>query len=265
MQGLTLADWSTIGGLLGVEAPMSFDNALVMLTIVSSLQGKHRRNAIIIGMIGALILRVGGLAVANVILSVPVFLLLAGGYLLHLTSAFFTSHGEEGEETKASSGFWAAVWSMMVTNLAFSIDNYAGAYAITPNPMLILIAISIAMVGLTVCILVAQDLVDRFPAVEPTAYMVVGVAGLLVFFEEIPALFHLHHIALTENIKVACVIATLVIGYAVAASGFYTKLGWALRPIQTLLDWYESTWTLPVRVIKSVKPVKVEDVEAETV
>lgn len=260
LHGLTASDWGTVAGLLGIEAPMSFDNALVMLTLVSTLEGKDKRNAILLGMAGAWVLRLAGLLVANAILAIPLCLLLAGGYLLHLTADFFTQDHDE-KKTAAASAFWPAVGTMVITNLAFSIDNYAGAYALTSDAFLILIAISIAMVALTLCILVAQDLVDKFPAVEPTAYMVVGVAGLLVFYEEIPSLLHLAHHSLPEVVKVAFVIITLIVGYAIAASGLSKKLGWALRPIHTLLEWYEQTWTLPVRVLKSVKA---EETETET-
>ena len=177
--------WLALVKVLTVNLILSGDNAVVIAMAARSLQGRQRRQAIIWGAAGAVILRLIFAAIISYLLEVP-FLQVAGGLLL-LWIAWKLVHedtggGEEEEEDKVQAGqtAWEAIRIIIVADAVMSLDNVialVGASRIDGEVVFSLLAIGLATTIPLVIFGAAllTSLLDRFPI------LVYAGAGLLVY------------------------------------------------------------------------------------
>ena len=170
--------------VLTVNLILSGDNAVVIAMAARSLQGRQRRQAILWGAAGAVILRLIFAAIISYLLKIP-FLQVAGGLLL-LWIAWKLVHedtgGDEEEEDKVQAGqsAWEAIRIIIVADAVMSLDNVialVGAARIggevVPSLLVIGLATTIPLVIFGAALL--TSLLDRFPI------LIYAGAGLLVY------------------------------------------------------------------------------------
>jgi YjbE family integral membrane protein len=180
-QGVNAELWSNVVSLLQIafiDLVLAGDNAIVVGLAVSGLSSEHRRKAILLGLSGAVVLRILFSIVALTLLQI-LGLTLAGGLLLvwvaYKLYRELKSAGNEREHSgkpprKTLSG---AVAAILLADVSMSLDNALAVAGAANNHMKILVAglvLSVALMAL------AADLVARLIV----KHRWLGFAGLAV-------------------------------------------------------------------------------------
>ncbi len=199
---------ANVGAILQLailEGLLSFDNALALAALVSD-RLKHpldRKHALLWGIWGAYIMR-------TVIVFVGVWLmehdwvkLLAGLYLVWLAvnELFLKKPGEDVTPQEEAHHFHlpnesgptiqragrAAVWKTILAvelmDLMFSIDSVAVALAVSSKQWVLVLGAVIGILMMRVAASYFIKLIEKFPILVKTAFVLVGIAGLKVVVE----------------------------------------------------------------------------------
>ncbi len=116
---------TTLIGLLSIiliDLVLSGDNAVVIGMAVRDLPGQLRKQAILVGTLGAIGLRVTFTILAALLLEVP-YLRTVGGFSLFWIAAKLISGGEEEAQVSSAASFWQAVTLIIVADFTLSLDN----------------------------------------------------------------------------------------------------------------------------------------------
>lgn len=151
--------------MLLVNVILSGDNAVVIGMAAHGLPSRQRRQAIMLGGLLAVLLRLALTIPAQRILQVP-YLGAAGGLLLAWV-AYRLLTSEEVRDDRKGASLWSAVRLMLLADATMSLDNVLAVAAIAestahPGPVLILgLALSIPIVLLGGGLI--ATLLERFP------------------------------------------------------------------------------------------------------
>ncbi len=158
--------------VMAIDLVLAGDNAIVIGLAAAGLPAEQRRQAIIVGILAATVLRIGFALITTWLLAIGPILLIAGGLLLlwvcwKMYRELSVSHEEEHEATEAlanqdldKSGaiagsaprktFSQAAWQIVIADVSMSLDNVlavAGAAKDHPTILIIGLALSIALMG----------------------------------------------------------------------------------------------------------------------
>jgi YjbE family integral membrane protein len=124
MEFLATIDWAVIAQIIMIDILLGGDNAVVIALACRNLHPNQRRKGIMWGTAGAIILRVALVAFAVTLLQIP-FLKFTGGILLLWIGykLMVQSEDDGGHELEASDKLWAAVKTIIVADIAMSVDN----------------------------------------------------------------------------------------------------------------------------------------------
>jgi len=153
-----------LGQVLLIDLVLAGDNAVVIGLAVNGLAPEQRRKAILAGVAGATVIRIGFALVALKMLAL-IGLTLAGGVLLLWVvwkSARELRHSEQMKVAPTAS-LRTAIWRIIVADVSMSLDNVlAVAGAARSHPVLLAVGLlfSVALMGLAAS-LVAR-LLERF-------------------------------------------------------------------------------------------------------
>ncbi len=190
-----LRDFSNIGDpaalaaffqVLMIDLVLAGDNAIVVGALAAGLPPDQRRRVILIGVLAALVLRIGFALIVTQLLAI-VGLILAGGLLLLWVAWRMWRELREGAENvgseeivgdersglRPSKSFIGAVWAVAVADVSMSLDNVlavAGAAREHPGILIVGLVFAVALMG------VAANLIARY--IE--RYRWIAYIGLLV-------------------------------------------------------------------------------------
>lgn len=173
--------WLALVKVLTVNLILSGDNAVVIAMAARSLEGSQRRQAIIWGAAGAVLLRLIFAAIISFLLEIP-FLQVAGGLLLLWIAWKLVQDDNEEEEGKVEAGqsAWEAIRIIIVADAVMSLDNVialVGAARIggEVNFWLLVIGLATTIPLVIFGAALLTSLLDRFPL------LVYAGAALLVY------------------------------------------------------------------------------------
>jgi YkoY family integral membrane protein len=186
------AGFLVILNLILIESLLSVDNAAVLATMVMDLPKDQRDKALKYGIIGAYFFRGICLVFASYLVKVIWLKAVGGLYLIYLTFSYFKSKQTEttADDTlnkqenrlykmlSALGPFWSTVALVEVMDLAFSIDNVFAAVAFTDNLWLIMIGVFIGILAMRFVAQRFVQLIEKFPFLEATAFVVIGILGV---------------------------------------------------------------------------------------
>ncbi|HVM37228.1 MAG TPA: YjbE family putative metal transport protein [Sphingomicrobium sp.] len=150
--------------VLLIDLVLAGDNAIVVGALAAGLPPEQRRKVIIIGVLAALILRVGFALVVTQLLQI-VGLILAGGILLlwvswrmwrdlrvhpGQSSGSAEVAGDEHSGLRPAKSFSSAVWAVAVADVSMSLDNVlavAGAARDHPGILIVGLVFAVALMG----------------------------------------------------------------------------------------------------------------------
>jgi YjbE family integral membrane protein len=184
--------------VLIVNLILSGDNAVVIAMAARKLQGSQRRQAILWGAAGAVILRLIFAAIISYLLAIPFLQVVGGLLLLWIAWKLVHEEAEEGEEEEgkiqAGQSAWEAIRIIIVADAVMSLDNVialVGAARIGGE-----INFSLLVIGLATTIplvifgaALLTSLLDRFPIlIYAGAALLVYIAVEMFFADRV-----LHH------------------------------------------------------------------------
>lgn len=178
--------------LVFMEGVLSLDNAMVLAVLAKTLPNFQQRRALTYGMIGAFAFRAVSLLFLQYLMKALWLKLLGGLYLLWMAYSHFTSDAQEEKNVNVKPrSFWATVAVIEMTDIAFSVDSILAAVAVSPNFYVVLTGGIIGIVMMRVAANGFIKLLDRFPALNHTAYLLVAVIGAKLVLEYFG--LNLHH------------------------------------------------------------------------
>lgn len=227
--GRELANLKTTEFLTGylIEKSLSVDNIFVFLMIFTyfAIPAEHQRRALVLGVIGAIVLRVIMILIGAWLISkfhwvlylFGLFLLATGVKMLifadqkpdleanpvlkwmrgHLK---ITSnlHGEQLTVLKDGVKWFTPMFVVLVligvTDVVFAVDSIPAIFAITSDPFIVLTSNIFAILGLRALYFLLADMADRFHLLSyglALVLMFVGVKMLIVDFYKIPVFLSL--------------------------------------------------------------------------
>lgn len=171
--GHIVSDFSNIGSpsamaafgqVLMIDILLAGDNAIVVGALAAGLPAAQRKKVILIGIIAALVLRIGFALVVSQLMQI-VGLILAGGLLLVWVSwkMYRELHpaageggspeviGDEHSGLRPAKSFAAAAWAVAVADVSMSLDNVlavAGAAREHPGILIIGLILSVFLMGI---------------------------------------------------------------------------------------------------------------------
>lgn len=187
MDFLLSLNWIAVGQIILIDILLGGDNAIVIALACRNLPPHLRLRGIVWGTVGAIALRIALIAFAVALLEMP-YVKLAGGLLLIWIGIKLLADSNSGHaEVDASERLLAAVGTIVVADLAMSIDNVvavasaasqAGQHQLLLVAFGILVSIPIIIGGSTVVL----KLMMRFPFIVTFGAGLLGyLAGGMIF------------------------------------------------------------------------------------
>jgi len=158
--------WWAFGQVLLIDIVLAGDNAIVIGALAAGLPADQRKKVILIGIIAALVLRIGFALVVTQLLQI-VGLIFAGGLLLLWVSwkmyrELRPAHagvspgspeieGDEHAGVRPAKSFAGAAWAVAVADVSMSLDNVlavAGAAREHPGILIIGLVFAVALMGI---------------------------------------------------------------------------------------------------------------------
>ncbi len=219
--------------LIIIEGLLSVDNALGIAALAKHLPGRQKYLALKYGIIGAYVFR--GLCMwgAAWIIENPWLKIVGAAYLIHLMAAHFSSQENEdgdgdGEGGGKLRGFWMTILAIEIMDLSLSVDNVVAAVAISPKLWVVCTGVFIGILALRFLAGFCIKLIEKFPILENTAFLLIGYVGFLLITE---LTLHVHVGPVGKFIGI-CIILAISIFYGQSAG--LQKIS---APLLQILKW----------------------------
>jgi YjbE family integral membrane protein len=158
--------------VLMIDLVLAGDNAIVVGALAAGLPAEQRKKVIMIGVLAALVLRIGFALVVTQLLQIIGLILVGGLLLLWVAWRMWRelrhggeSHGspeiagDEHSGLKPAKSFAGAAWAVAVADVSMSLDNVlavAGAAREHPGILIVGLIFAVALMGL------AANLIARY-------------------------------------------------------------------------------------------------------
>ncbi len=179
-----LHDFATIGVLIFLEGVLSLDNALVLAIIARGVKPELQKKVLTYGLVGAVVFRMIAIFFANTLIHYTWIKFIGGGYLLWLAIKYFFFHEPEEHPSEAvHRGFWATVFVVELTDIAFAVDSILAAVALTNKYWVIVVGGLIGTFAMRFAANQFIKLLQVYPKLERTAYLLISIVGIKVVLE----------------------------------------------------------------------------------
>tara|TARA_B110001454_G_scaffold216699_1_gene240446 strand:- start:1275 stop:1994 length:720 start_codon:yes stop_codon:yes gene_type:complete len=204
--GHIVSDFSNIGSpaalaafaqVLMIDLVLAGDNAIVVGALAAGLPAEQRKRVILIGIIAALVLRIGFALIVSQLLQI-VGLILAGGLLLLWVSwkMWRELHhsgesggspemsGDEHSGLRPAKSFAGAAWAVAVADVSMSLDNVlavAGAAKDHPGILIIGLILSVALMGVAANVIAKY--IERYRWIAYFGLIVIVYVAIKMVYE----------------------------------------------------------------------------------
>jgi len=186
---ISTQDIFLIGFLAFLEGILSIDNALVLALTAKVLPHHQQRKALTYGLAGAVVFRLAALLIVRQLMAWTWVKYVGGAYLLFIALQHLLrkKHHETARESskKPVRSFWKTVMVIELMDIAFAIDSILAAIALTNKFWIIFFGGFIGVILIRFSASVFIKLLHRFPAFEPTAYLLILWIGIKLILEAI--------------------------------------------------------------------------------
>jgi YjbE family integral membrane protein len=190
--------WLAFGQVILIDIVLAGDNAIVIGALAAGLPASQRKKVILIGIVAALVLRIGFALIVTQLMQV-IGLIFAGGVLLlwvawkmyreigHGTPEQSPGSpeivGDEASGLKPAKSFAGAAWAVAIADVSMSLDNVlavAGAARDHPGILMVGLVIAVALMGVAANIIARY--IERFRWIAWVGLLVIlYVAGSMVY------------------------------------------------------------------------------------
>lgn len=234
-----LAGLPVIASLVIIEGLLSVDNVLGIAALAKELPVHQQRLAIRLGLAGAYLFRVVALFFVALLIANTWVRWLGAGYLVWLMCAHLTRHDPQdatGKVKRVSATLVGALVQIGLMDLSLSIDNVIAAVGLAPKdpitqaPIMwpIYAGVLIAILALQAIAPHAMKLLKRYPVLEPTAFILIGVVGGILVYEESYQLITGMTAHLPPYFKFTIILGVIWLALLYSADGSVKRL---LRPL----------------------------------
>ena len=232
MEFLSAPWWSALLAIILIDLVLAGDNAIVIALAARNLPSHLRKQAIVWGTVGAIVVRSVMTLGVVWLLKIPGLMVVGGLGLLYIAYKLLADQGPSDEHGPSATTFWGAMKTIVVADALMGIDNVLGVAGAAQGQMDLVvlglvISVPIVVFGSTVVL----KLVDRFPAIIQVGAAVLAytAAHMIVAEPLLDALFDppetLHVVARWSTYAV-CVAGVLLAGrWAARASRRPADLG----------------------------------------
>ena len=179
MELVSSAFWIALLQIIGVNIVLSGDNAVVIALAARGLPAHQQKKAVLWGSGAAVVMRIVLTIVAVEMLRLPYLKLIGAALLLWIAVKLLIPEEEDDGDGEVSSSMASAIKTILIADLAMSLDNVIAVAAAAKGSTLLLIiglAISIPIVVFASQLLL--KLMDRFPMIITLGAALLGwVAG----------------------------------------------------------------------------------------
>lgn len=180
---ISLNDLATVGILVFLEGILSLDNALVLALIARGVKPELQKKVLTYGLLGAVIFRMTAIYFAGELIHIRWMKFAGGAYLLWLAIQYFFLEDHEKERSVVERGFWTTILIVELTDIAFAVDSILAAVALSNRYWVIVTG---GLIGTFLMRFAANQfirLLDLFPKLETTAYILIAIVGSKVVLE----------------------------------------------------------------------------------
>lgn len=171
--------WVALAQIIGVNIVLSGDNAVVIALAARALPPEQQKRAVMWGSGAAVVMRIVLTIVAVELLRLPALKLVGAALLLWIAIQLLIPEGDEDGDGEASSSMAVAIRTILLADLAMSLDNVIAVAAVAKGSLVLLIAglaISIPLVIFASTFLL--KVMDRYPIIVTAGAGLLGwVAG----------------------------------------------------------------------------------------
>jgi YjbE family integral membrane protein len=171
--------WSAVVQIIVIDVLLGGDNAVVIALACRNLDPRQRVQGVVWGTLGAIVLRVVLIAFAVILLDIPFLKMIGGVLLLYIGIKLLRTDDDSHDKIQASDRLLAAIRTIILADLAMSIDNVVAIAGVAenapPHHRLVLVIFGL-IVSVPLVVWGSQlllKLIDRMPLI------VVGGAALL--------------------------------------------------------------------------------------
>jgi len=174
--------WLAIGKIAWIDLLLSGDNAVVIALAARNLPPERQRQAVVLGSLGAIVLRIVLIFFAVALLGLP-YVKLGGAILLVWIGIQLMSGDEKGRSVDPAHTLATAVRTILVADLVMSLDNVIAVAAIAEAaPSGSRLAVLVIGLGLTVPLIMFGStlllkLIRRFPLIVTAGAALIGFVG----------------------------------------------------------------------------------------
>ena len=166
MELFTTAWWSALAAIILIDLVLAGDNAIVIALAARNLPGNRRRQAIIWGTVGAVVVRSAMTIGVVWLLKVPGLMLAGGIGLLWIAYKLLAEPADDKSHGVPSTTFLGAMKSIVIADALMGIDNVLGVAGAAHGDFLLviiglLVSVPIVVFGSTMVL----KLVERFPLI----------------------------------------------------------------------------------------------------
>ncbi|MGG1663255.1 TerC family protein [Brevibacillus sp. NRS-1366] len=162
---LTPEFWSALLSIIVIDLVLAGDNAIVIGMAARNLPAHQQKKAIILGTVGAIVIRALATLAVVWLLKIP-GLLLVGGLILIWISLKLLVQDEGHDNMKASGSLGAAVWTIIVADTVMGLDNViAVAGAAHGDFLLVIIGLVISVPIMVWGSTMILKIMERYPVV----------------------------------------------------------------------------------------------------
>lgn len=185
---LTTQFWFAVGSIIMIDILLGGDNAVVIALACRRLSPSQRIKGIVLGTLGAIVLRIILIFFALELLRIPFLKIVGAALLIYIgVKLLAPDHESDQGEIAASDKLWGAVKTVILADLVMSIDNViaiAGAAQSAHADHHMLLVIFGLVVSIPIIVWGSQlilKVMDRFPLIITLGGMLLGwIAGTMV-------------------------------------------------------------------------------------
>lgn len=213
--------WVDVLKIIAIDVLLSGDNAVVIALACRSLPERQRKQGVLLGMVGAVALRIVLTFFAVGLLTLP-YLKLAGALMLLWIGVklILPEEDHDASNVKANTHLWGAVKTIIIADFIMSLDNVLGvAAAAHGNAALLVFGLLVSIPLIAWSSQLVLKLIDRFPVIIYLGGGLLGyVAGEMLLSEKIVAtLMEQAPHALHPLLPVLCAVLVVLLGLWLAA------------------------------------------------
>jgi YjbE family integral membrane protein len=199
-----MLEWFTTERLLAalnivfIDILLAGDNAVLIAMAVQRLTPQERKLGILVGSLGAVVLRVLLTFVATQMLALPFLKIVGGVLILWIAVKLLAESGGDEGGGKAATSLWQAMWLILVADLTMSLDNILAIAGASKGHMeLVIFGLLLSIPFVVFASNWLSKLMDRYPIIVLVGAAILGKVGAEMIFTDpwLVERLHVPHLA----------------------------------------------------------------------